>query len=58
MNIEEMNAPYIVEDRNGNALALVHNIVMARMVARHWEGTVRLANEDDVAAFMRRLVDL
>lgn len=63
MNIEEMNAPYIVEDINGNTLALVHNITMARSVARYMDRYlmvsthIRLANEDDVAAFGRRLVD-
>ncbi|AIA64695.1 hypothetical protein HL10_gp165 [Cronobacter phage CR8] len=63
MNIEEMNAPHIIEDINGNPLALVHNIVMARSVARYWDRFlmvsthIRLANEDDIAAFGRRLVD-
>lgn len=63
MDINEMNAPYVIEDINGNSLALVHNIVMARSVARYWDNyllvstTIRLANEDDVAEFGRRLVD-
>ncbi|ATS93559.1 hypothetical protein P1A145kb_p159 [Pectobacterium phage DU_PP_I] len=63
MDIEEMNAPHIIEDINGDTLALVHNIAMARVVAlvldRHQKvsTTTRLANEDDIAAFGRRLVD-
>lgn len=63
MTIEEMNAPHIIEDINGNPLALVHNIVMARSVSRYWDRFlmvsthIRLANEDGIAAFGRRLVD-
>lgn len=60
---ETMNLPHIVEDINGNILSLTYNWTMAHQFRRHQEGflmnscTVRPANEDDVASFMRRLGD-
>lgn len=60
---ETPNATHVVEDINGNMLALTCNWYQAHQLSRYQDGflmntcIVRLANEDDVAAFGRRLVD-
>lgn len=60
---ETLNLPHVVEDINGNILVLTYNWMMAHQFRRYQDGfmmnvcTIRLADEDDVASFMRRLGD-
>ncbi|AFH21065.1 hypothetical protein CL97_gp181 [Cronobacter phage CR9] len=60
---ETLNVPHVVEDINGNILCLTYNWLMAHQFRRYQDGfmmntcTIRPANEDDVASFMRRLGD-
>lgn len=61
---QTLNAPHVVQDINGNILCLTYNYSQARQFSR-WQDafmmntcTVRPANEDDVASFMRRLEDV
>lgn len=60
---ETINFPHVVEDINGNVLALLHNWYQARQFSKFQDGflltttIVRPANEDDVASFNRRLGD-
>lgn len=62
--IEAFNFPHVVEDINGNVLALTYNIVQARFIARKYDSFmavsthVRPANEDDVNSFRLRLGDV
>lgn len=60
---ETLNVPHVVEDINGNILCLTYNYGKASQFSR-WQNafmlnvcTIRPANEDDVASFMRRLGD-
>lgn len=61
---ETMNLPHVVEDINGNILALTYNWAMAHQFAKYQDRFMRVsalcrpANEDDVASFMRRLGDV
>lgn len=60
-DIENMNKSHVVVDTDGNVLMLTYNHRTAALAARFWNRslpvncTVRLANEDDVASFNRRL---
>lgn len=60
---ETMNVPHVVEDINGNILAMTYNWAQAQGLRKYQDRflmnvcTVRPANEDDVASFMRRLGD-
>lgn len=58
---ETINLPHVVEDTNGNILALTYNWLTAHQFCRYGfmmnVCTLRLANEDDVASFNRRLGD-
>lgn len=60
---ETLNLPHVVEDINGNILCLTYNWMKARDFAKYQDRfmlntcTVRPADEDDVASFMRRLGD-
>ena len=60
---ETLYVPHVVEDINGNILVLTYNWMKARDFAKYQDRfmmnvcTVRPADEDDVASFMRRLGD-
>lgn len=60
---ETLNVPHVIEDINGKILCLTYNYAQARQFSR-WQDsfmlnvcTIRPADEDDVASFMRRLGD-
>lgn len=60
---ETINLPHVVEDINGNVLALTPNWAQAHCLARYQDRflmvstIIRLANEDDIGWFNRRLGD-
>lgn len=60
---ENFNSPHVVVDSNGDVMLLTFNHRTAALAARFWNRslpvvcTVRPADEDDIAAFGRRLVD-
>lgn len=60
---ETFNLPHVVVDSNGDVMLLTFNHRTAALAARFWNRslpvtcTVRPADEDDVASFMRRLGD-
>lgn len=60
---ETINLTHVVEDINGNILCLTYDWLTAHQFRRYQDAfmmstcTVRLANEDDVASFNRRLGD-
>lgn len=57
---ETLNLPHVVEDINGNILVMTYNWMKAQDFRKYQEAflMIRLANEDDVASFMRRLGDV
>ncbi|QQG33464.1 hypothetical protein [Pectobacterium phage PcCB7V] len=62
-SVETFNVPHVVQGINGNILTRTYNYAQARQFSR-WQDafmmntcTVRPADEDDVASFMRRLGD-
>lgn len=60
---ETINLPHVVEDINGNVLALTPSWAQAHRLARYQDRflmdstTIRLANKDDLAWFKRWLGD-
>lgn len=60
---ETMNLTHVVEDVNGEVLVVACNWMTARQFRRYQDVfllktcTIRLANEDDLAALGRGLVD-
>lgn len=56
---DTLHLPHVVEDINGNILVMTYNWMKAQDFRKYQEAflIIRLADEDDVASFMRRLGD-